>query len=653
MPEPREGETRQDFVERCIPIVLEDGTAQDPDQAAAVCHSMWEEAQKRLDDTVIAYGGEIKSLGDGRIGGYLVRFTTPDDPDLEGEYFDAETDFGIEPGAKTATWFNHRIPVFTQDGKSVTIKKQIGEGTLTPDERGIFIEAVLYEREMYEELLDKMGWSSGTAAHLVDREPVGKAYHITRWLLGLDASITPAPAEPRNGVVPLKALADDADQKAKAQAELSESSAAKATESDEQPASIEPEPRTTITEVKMTEELTQVEQPTLAPTLDASKLAEQIANGLNAGIADAVVKAMQAFMDKAAPEAKGGFSVDEALDKLEGTKSFGDWLLCVRRGDTKRLKDVYGSVKVMQEQTGAEGGYLVPAEFLNELVRVADPFQEVVYPRARKIPGSRRSIQIPVLDQTGTPAAADKIEYYGGVVSYWTEEAAAKTATEPDFKQLELVAHKLAAYTQASDELLADSAQSLDALLRSLFAGAIRFRRDYAYLRGTGAGQPLGVLNSGALLTTARDVANQVSANDIHSMMAIFLPTSMGNATWVINQTCMEWILALGDGTNWIFANDATQRPSLYLYGIPIVWTEKTPALGTTGDVMLCDFSYYYIYDRSGIAIDVSQHYAFINDLTTWRCVFRTDGQPCLSAPIYIDTTNQVSPFVALLNTTD
>ena len=68
---------------------------------------------------------------------------------------------------------------------------------------------------------------------------------------------------------------------------------------------------------------------------------------------------------------------------------------------------------------------------------------------------------------------------------------------------------------------------------------------------------------------------------------------------------------------------------------------------------MLCDFSYYYIYDRSGLEIGMSEHYAFVNDLTTWRFVYRTDGQPCLSDTIYIDTTNQVSPFVALLNTTD
>ncbi len=43
MPTPRRGETRNEFVQRCIPEVIDDGTAQDPDQAVAVCESIWED----------------------------------------------------------------------------------------------------------------------------------------------------------------------------------------------------------------------------------------------------------------------------------------------------------------------------------------------------------------------------------------------------------------------------------------------------------------------------------------------------------------------------------------------------------------------------------------------------------------------------------
>jgi hypothetical protein len=46
MPEPKQGEGKDDFVDRCIPVVLEDGTAEHPTEAFAICNSMWEAAQE-------------------------------------------------------------------------------------------------------------------------------------------------------------------------------------------------------------------------------------------------------------------------------------------------------------------------------------------------------------------------------------------------------------------------------------------------------------------------------------------------------------------------------------------------------------------------------------------------------------------------------
>lgn len=43
MPKPKPGESRQDFVERCIPIVIDDGTADNSDQAVAICNSIFGE----------------------------------------------------------------------------------------------------------------------------------------------------------------------------------------------------------------------------------------------------------------------------------------------------------------------------------------------------------------------------------------------------------------------------------------------------------------------------------------------------------------------------------------------------------------------------------------------------------------------------------
>lgn len=50
MPTPKKGEKREAFVRRCIPIVLDEGTAEDGSQAAAICHSMFDNRKNKMSD---------------------------------------------------------------------------------------------------------------------------------------------------------------------------------------------------------------------------------------------------------------------------------------------------------------------------------------------------------------------------------------------------------------------------------------------------------------------------------------------------------------------------------------------------------------------------------------------------------------------------
>lgn len=43
MPTPEPGETETDFMDRCVPMVMDDGSADSEDQAVAMCSSMWEQ----------------------------------------------------------------------------------------------------------------------------------------------------------------------------------------------------------------------------------------------------------------------------------------------------------------------------------------------------------------------------------------------------------------------------------------------------------------------------------------------------------------------------------------------------------------------------------------------------------------------------------
>lgn len=156
-------------------------------------------------DYLVLLGGEVKAKSDGRVEGYLVLFGDADNPDLEGDFFTPETDFGLADGAKSAVWYRHAL--------DPTLDRKLADGELKADQVGVWVEAQLNLRDRYERALWKManegklGWSSGTAAHLVRREEQeGGAQKIVRWPLGLDASLTPDPAEPRTQALTVKSI---------------------------------------------------------------------------------------------------------------------------------------------------------------------------------------------------------------------------------------------------------------------------------------------------------------------------------------------------------------------------------------------------------------------------------------------------------------
>jgi len=144
-------------------------------------------------DKLITFGGAIKALGNGKVGGYLVKFTGADKPDLERDFFTKDTDFDLEDGDRATVYYHH--------GLDETLgNRKIGSGNMKKNDIGIWIQAQLslrdeYERAVYEMAkAQKVGWSSGSLPWLVAREPVDGAQWVKTWPIGKDASITPLPA---------------------------------------------------------------------------------------------------------------------------------------------------------------------------------------------------------------------------------------------------------------------------------------------------------------------------------------------------------------------------------------------------------------------------------------------------------------------------
>jgi len=365
---------------------------------------------------------------------------------------------------------------------------------------------------------------------------------------------------------------------------------------------------------------------------------------------------------------------DKARTAPKQYKSFGEWLISVAAaGDQRkgfrtdprllgyRLDDEDdmaapgwtvgpGDTKAtMVENVGARGGFLVPTEFRAELL--GDEYERnFVRQRATIIPMRRRQVNIPTLDQTGTTANVP--HQYGGMYATWTEEQGLKTQVDPTFRKVELVAHKLVCYTRASDELLADSAISLEGFLRGPmgFPGVIRWQEEWAFLQGTGAGMPLGIINAGCTITVARAADGTVGIADLANMMHHF---QGDNPVWHIARCQYANLLQMSGpsgNASYVFMPSARDSVPATLFGYPIIWTEKVPAAGETGDVCLCDWSRYLIGDRESISIASTNMGArFQYDETEWRAVHRVDGQPWLSTPWTLaDGTHTISPFVIL-----
>lgn len=395
--------------------------------------------------------------------------------------------------------------------------------------------------------------------------------------------------------------------------------------------------------------------------IDPTTLAPLVAGHLRDDVVADTVKAVLARLE-ALPAIQTAGIISQAGGTADPeTKTFADWLLAVSRKDVKRLDAVYATktldanqnaiaVKApLAEGSGTTGGYLVPPQQLNELLMVAAE-ESIVRSRAYIQPMASRTLQIPMLDQATAPSSGNSA-FFGGVSASWTGEAGQLTETEPTFRMMNLVAHKLGGYTLASGEIMDDSAVALAKLLTTLFAKVIAWSEDYAFLRGNGVAKPLGIQNAPCAISVSRHNAGHFDLTDVANMLKRALPASVKKLVWVMHPFLIPELMTLqvgsATGANWL-VNVRDDAP-MTLMGYPIIFSEKMAALGSSFDVLLADFSYYVIGDRRALEVSDSPHFKFINDQITWRFTYRVDGQPWLNNPITLaDTTNTVSPFVYL-----
>ena len=303
----------------------------------------------------------------------------------------------------------------------------------------------------------------------------------------------------------------------------------------------------------------------------------------------------------------------------------------------------------LNESTPSDGGVLGQQDFVTELLKRTYE-TGILASRAKKIPISTNAngMKINAVDEDSRANGSR----WGGVQTYWEGEADELTGSKPKFRQLELSLKKLTGLCYATDELLQDAA-ALEAVIRQAFAEEFGFKIDDAILDGSGEGEPLGILKSGAIVKVEKekDQTDIITVENLIKMWNRLWARSRANAVWYINQELEPYLytLKLGDKPVYIPAGGLSEKPYGTLFGRPVIPLEQCSAAGDIGDIVLADIGQYLLIDKGGVKAASSIHVRFLYDESVFRFIYRVDGKPIWNKPLTpYKGSSSVSPFVTL-----
>lgn len=351
-------------------------------------------------------------------------------------------------------------------------------------------------------------------------------------------------------------------------------------------------------------------------------------------------------------------------DKRHGFKFFGEFANTVIQagrnngGALERLENVattYGS-----EGVGADGGYLVPPDFSTAIWQKVRG-EDSLLARCAQFTTGRNSLTFPK-DET-TPW-----ENSSGIRVFWEGEGDQGTASKPKFETTQARLNKLMALVNVTEELMED-APGLDSYLRFWTPVKMTARINTAIVRGTGAGQPLGILNASSLVTISKENSQDAASilfPNINKMWNRIYAPLRSNAIWLINQEIepqlegMQFIPANEHGAQNIGSNipvylpagGVADMPFARLKGRPVIPVQPASQLGTIGDIILTDLSQYMALTKgSGIQEDTSIHLYFDQAIQVLRFIFRVTGQPIWNSVITPENGSNTYSWAVALET--
>ncbi|HHW34343.1 MAG TPA: phage major capsid protein [Paracoccus solventivorans] len=268
-------------------------------------------------------------------------------------------------------------------------------------------------------------------------------------------------------------------------------------------------------------------------------------------------------------------------------KAFGSYL---RRG-AHQLDDM--DRKALTVSANANGGFLVPAEYASELLKLLrekSPIRQ--YARVMQVEASEIIFPRKV----------------SGTAAVWTDEGDDMTESGMTFEQVKIANHELSTFVIVSNKLIEDNAYALEGELLADFSEDFAAKEAVAFLKGDGIGKPRGILTATGITEVKTGVAASFpAANPADVLIGMFhaIPTLHAhNGVWMMNRATLATVRTWKTADGRYLVIDPQDGAPSQLLGRPVVEVPDMDNIGAGNvPILFGDLSGYRIVDRVGLSV--------------------------------------------------
>ena len=379
--------------------------------------------------------------------------------------------------------------------------------------------------------------------------------------------------------------------------------------------------------------------------IDQASKAEALKAWANAPDGQSAV--MAGFSRPAMPD-EGNIAPEQQAAQAKG--AYKDAFVKYLRAAAKGQNPDQPAMKILQEGIDNSGGFYVPPEYRSDLVKKMATLT-AVRPNAFTFTTGSDLVKFPRVKYT-----ADQ-KYTSGVRFAWTAEAPAAAiseATNPVAGTINIPIHTATAAVYVTRAMMEDSSFDILGFITDLIGEAYGLGEEDAFLNGTGAGSPDGILNdanisiasgttdgmyikTGGTYVNWGSTVNTTSAGvttGLVGLEAALPPQYESGAKFLANKATYAAYRGLTSTTGvplWN-ANDAwpnfANGMAARLLGYPILKSQFMPDIAASAYPMLFgDFKGYFIADRVGLSIEVLREIVALQDMVVIYARKRLGGQ--------------------------